>query len=156
MLFGISGIVWKKLEPLFSNTRCYEGRTKLEVKKILPALRKLFLGQKNMAEVETYQHLKLQMAEAVLHRDRQKAIRKTADWQDISAKRSPGQWWTSTCPDLQFSPPDSPGSAEGISMLHDCSGKTGTHKSNFKCLLVLQEYPLSPTALPVENADSRA
>lgn len=49
------------------------------MKKVLPALRKLFLGQKKMAEVETFQHLRLQMAEAVLHRDRQKAIREAAD-----------------------------------------------------------------------------
>lgn len=47
--------------------------------KILPALKKLFLGQKNMAEVETFQHLRLQMAEAVLHTDRQNAIREMAD-----------------------------------------------------------------------------
>lgn len=32
-----------------------------------------------MAEVETFQHLRLQMAEAVLQRSRQNAIREIAD-----------------------------------------------------------------------------
>lgn len=139
LCFLAFGIAQKKLEPLFSISDVFKYQIqisfkyllqiKLQVKKILPALRKLFLGQKYMAEVETFQHLRLQMAEAVLQRSRQNAIREIADWQDIWQEIS----WAVMNQNVPWPAAFSPRQPRQLPQpresptLHDCSGKTGTH-----------------------------
>lgn len=120
-------------------------RAELNQKWRRSCLRKLFPGQKNMAEGETFQHLRPQKAEAVLHRDSQKAIREIPDWQDTwqeiswAVMNQHMSWPAAFSPRQPREPPQPRESPCCMTAL----AKIWTHKSNFKCFLVLQEHPLS-------------